>query len=51
MSVLIDITLKKRDICAIASTNAGRSLVYQAILVVIGVFVLIISPTITLIED
>lgn len=51
VSVLVDITLKKRDVCAIASTNAGKSLVYQAILIVTRGFVLVISPTIALIED
>lgn len=35
VSVLVDIVMKKRDVCAIASTNAGKSLVYQAIPVVI----------------
>ncbi len=51
VSVLVDITLKKRDVCTIASTNAGKSLVYQAILIVMGGLVLVISPTIALIED
>lgn len=44
-------TLKKKDICAIASTNTSKSLVYQAILVFIGGSVFIISPTIALIEN
>ena len=51
VSVLVDITHKKRDVCAIASTNAGKSLVYQAIPVVTGGSVLVISPTIALMED
>ena len=51
ISVLVDITQKKREICAITSINAGKSLVYQAILVMTGVSVLVISPTIALMED
>lgn len=43
--------MKKKDIYIIVSTNAGKSLVYQVILVVIKDFVLVISPTIALIED
>lgn len=48
---MVDITLKKRDVCTIASTNASKSLVYQAIPVVTRGSVLVISPTITLMED
>ncbi len=48
---MIDITPTKRDVCAIASTNAGKNLVYQAILVVTEGFVLVLSPTITLIKN
>lgn len=51
VSVLVDITQKKRDVYAIASTNAGKNLVYQAIPVVIGGSVLVVSPTIALMED
>ena len=51
VSVLIDICQKKRDICALASTNAGKSLVYQAIPIITGGSVLVISPTIALMED
>ena len=51
VSVLIDITEKKRNICAIASTNAGKSLIYQVILVITGGSILVISPTIALMED
>lgn len=51
VSVLVDITLKKRDVCAIASTNASKNLVYQAIPIVTRGFILVISPTITLMED
>lgn len=51
VSVLIDITQKQRDVCALASTNAGKSLVYQAIPVITGGSVLVISPTIALMED
>ena len=48
---MVDIILKKRDVCAIANTNAGKSLVYQTILVVIGDFILVILPTIALMEN
>lgn len=51
VSIVVDITLKKNDVCAIISTNARKSLVYQAIPIVIGGFVLVISPTIALIKD
>ncbi len=51
VSVMVDITHKKRDVCAIASTNAGKCLVYQAIPVVTGGSVLVISLTIALMED
>ncbi len=51
VSIVVDITLKKKDVYAIAITNAGKSLVYQAIPVVIGGFVLVISPTIAFMED
>lgn len=50
VSVLVDITLKKRDVCAIASTNAGKRLVYQAIPVVTRGSVVVISPTIALMK-
>ncbi len=51
ISVLVNITHKKSDVCIIASTNTGKSLVYQAIPVVTGGLVLVISPTIALMED
>ena len=51
ISVLVDIVHKKRDIYTIANTNASKSLVYQAIPVVTGGLILVISPTITFIED
>lgn len=51
VSILVDITVKKKDICAITSYNASKSLVYQVILVVTGGSVLVISPTIALMED
>lgn len=51
VSVLIDICQKKRNVCALASTNAGKNLVYQAISVITGESVLVISPTIALMED
>ena len=51
VGAVIDITKRKRDVCAIAGTNAGKSLVYQSIPVVTGGSVLVISPTIALMED
>lgn len=51
VSVLVDITKKKRDACAIVSTNSGKSLVYQAIPVVIGGFVLVVLLTIALMKN
>lgn len=51
VGVVIDITKRKRDVCAIAGTNAGKRLVYQSIPVVTGGSVLVISPTIALMED
>ena len=50
ISVLIDIILKK-NICAIASTNAGKNLVYQTIPVVTKGFLPAISTTIAFTED
>ncbi len=47
----MDITKCKSDVCAIAGTNAGKSLVYQSIPIVTGGSVLVILPTIALIED
>lgn len=51
IDIMIDITRKKREVCIIVSINAGKNLVYQAILIFIRGFVLIISPTIAFIED
>ena len=51
VSVVIDITKRKRVVCAIAGTNAGKSLVYQSIPVVTGGSVLVIPPMIALMED
>lgn len=51
VNAVIDITKRKRDVCAIAGTNAGKSLVYQSIPVITGGCVLVISPTIALMED
>ncbi len=50
-SAIVDLTHKKRDVFVIAGTNAGKSLTYQAIPEVTGGIVLVISPTITLMED
>lgn len=51
VNIVVDITLKKRDVYGIASTNADKNLVYQAIPVITEGFVLVILPTITLIEN
>ncbi len=51
VSVLVDITYDKKAICVIASANAGKSLVYQAIPVVTRSLVLVILPIIALMED
>lgn len=51
VSIVINITLRKKDVCIIANINAGKSHVYQAIPVVTKSFVLVISSTITLMED
>lgn len=48
---MIDITMKKKNICTIASTNTDKSLVYQVIPVITWGSVLVISPIIALIED
>lgn len=51
VSVLVNIMHKKKNVYVIASTNASKSLVYQAILIVTKVSILIILPAITLMED
>lgn len=51
VNVVLDITKYKRDVCAIAETNAGKSLVYQSIPVITGGSVLVILPAIALMED
>lgn len=50
-SAIVDLTHRKRDVFVIAGTNAGKSLTYQAIPTVTGGIVLVISPTIALMED
>lgn len=50
VSILVNITLKKKDVCTIISINTSKSLVYQVIPVVTRGFVLVISPTIALME-
>ena len=51
VSVVIDIAQHKKDVFIIAGTNAGKSLTYQSIPEVTGGIVLVISPTIALMED
>lgn len=48
----MDIIYGKKDIIISAGTEAGKSLIYQAVpLINLRAIVLIITPTITLIED
>ena len=51
VSIVIDITKHKRDVCAIARTNAGKSLLYQSVPVITGGSVIVILPAIALMED
>lgn len=51
IDAVIDITKRKRDVCAITGINASKSLVYHSILVITGGSVLVILPTIALMED
>ncbi len=51
VGAIMDINKRKRDVCAIAGISVGKSLVYQSIPVVIGGSVLVILPTIALMED
>lgn len=51
ISAIMDITKCKKDVYAIIDTNAGKSFIYQAIPVVTRGSVLVILPTIALMED
>ncbi len=51
VNTIIDITKRKRDICAVAGISAGKNLVYQLISVVTGGSIFVISPTIAIMED
>ena len=51
VNVIRDITILKQDICVIAGTSTEKSLVYQAILIITGNAVLVVSSTITLMHD
>lgn len=51
ISVVVDIIKQNWDICAIADTNAGKSLVYQSIPIITSDSILVILPTIAFIED
>lgn len=51
MSVITDITVQKRDVCALAGTTASKSLVYKSTPVLTDGAVLVISPAIALVED
>lgn len=50
-NILANIKQKKRNVYAIASPNASKSLIYQIILVVIGGSILDVLLTIAFIED
>ena len=51
VGAVVDITKRKRDVCAIAGTNSGKNLVYQSIPVITEGSVLVILPAITLMVD
>ncbi len=51
IGAIMIITKWKRDVCAIADINVSKNLVYWSISVVINGSVLVISPTIALMED
>lgn len=52
VNVILNITVKKANTVVLASTNIRKSLLYQAILIVIpNAIVLVIIPTIALIKD
>lgn len=49
--MVVDITQAKKDVVVIAGTCAGKSLPYQSIPIITGGIVLVVSPTIALMED
>ena len=49
--MVADITKLKRDVVVIADSSAGKSLLYQLIPLITRGIILIILPTITLMED
>lgn len=51
VGAVINITKRKRDVCAIAGTSTGKSLVYYLIPVVIRGSILVVLPTIAFIKD
>lgn len=51
VGAIIDITKRKRDVYAIVGINAGKSFIYQVILIVTGGSVLVISPIIAFMEN
>lgn len=51
VSIVTDITLFKKDVVIITGTSAGKSLLYQFILLITGDIVLVVSPMIALMED
>lgn len=51
VSVVADITQAKKDVVVIAGTSAGKSFPYQSIPIITGGIVLVVSPTIALMED
>ena len=50
-NMVADITQAKKDIVVIAGTSASKSLLYQCIPIITGGIVLVVLPTIALMED
>lgn len=51
VNVVADITKSKRDVVVIAGTSAGKNLPYQSIPLLTGGIILVVLPTIALMED
>lgn len=51
VSMVADIIQTKRDVVVIAGSSAGKILPYQSIPLITGGIVLVVSPTIALMED
>lgn len=51
INILVDITYKKKDVCAIVSINISKSLIYEVIPVVMKGLILVILSIIAFIKD